>query len=212
MTAHPITLTAAEVRATLDGRKTMIRRPIRFPLTLFLPDGHTWELGKDREDSLLEWLGKGAVARCPFGQPGDRLWVKEPYAIRIDDDTGNADIFYASDLDRVVAKYKPASRMPRYLSRLSLETVSRRVERVQHISECDAKEEGAHPCLWYQPYGKPESESVNLHSLGFEAHVKCYICHRNGFANDWDSRYAKLGYGWDDNPMVWVGEYKVVES
>jgi hypothetical protein len=72
--------------------------------------------------------------------------------------------------------------MPRWASRITLEITAVRVERVQDISEGDAKAEGLQD--WY----------------GAEPAVT----NRGRFHAFWDSLNAKRGYEWDANPWAWV--------
>jgi len=180
------------VRAILEGRKTKTRRVVKFD-----------ESGRVR-------LGKrcwhiedpNVILGCPYGQPGDRLWVREAwsqFAPRPKPGAGvpeNACIDYRADysasalrrgLDSDGDPYKPPSwcpsiHMPRWASRINLEITDVRVERLQDISEDDARAEGIN-----NPLG---SLALNI------------------FPSLWDSINLKRGYGWDSNPWVWVVEFK----
>jgi hypothetical protein len=79
--------------------------------------------------------------------------------------------------------------MPRWASRITLDLTDVRVERVQDISEEDARAEGA-------SYGRPPYQSSE----------------REWFSLLWDSINAKRGYGWDVNPWVWVLSFRRVEA
>ncbi|MFZ5833601.1 MAG: hypothetical protein ACOY3P_26230, partial [Planctomycetota bacterium] len=81
-------------------------------------------------------------------------------------------------------RWRPSIHMPRWASRITLEITSIRVERVQAISNIDAKEEGfVDSALVFKEGGSTA---------------------RDAFARLWDSINAKRGYGWDKNPWVWV--------
>jgi hypothetical protein len=85
-------------------------------------------------------------------------------------------------------KWRPSIHMPRWASRITLEVTDVRVERVQEISEEDAKTEGVTPSIvgeWWD-------------------HLK----YRAGFQTLWNSINEKRGFGWDENPWVWVVEFK----
>src|SRR5688572_17762651 len=109
-----ILVTAEMVRAILDGRKTMTRRVVK---------SQQWGL------------------RCPYGAPGG-LWVKETF---YDEIKGN-EHFVAYRATNAHGdgglKWKPAIFMPRWASRITLEITDVRVERLQDITEADAKAEG----------------------------------------------------------------------
>jgi hypothetical protein len=83
--------------------------------------------------------------------------------------------------------------MPRWASRITLEITGVRVERVQEISERDARAEGIQPVL---------EDGIWSHNG--------HVLPRDGFADLWDSVNAKRGYSWDVNPWVWVLEFKQI--
>jgi len=203
MKERPILFSGEMVRAILDGRKTMTRRVIKpqppISWDVCEPVEHTSGVFCFYRSSDTDFHG---YKKCPYGQHGDRLWVKETwsqFAPRPKPGDGvpeNACIDYRADysasalrrgLDSDGDPYKPPSwrpliHMPRWASRINLEVVSVRVERVQDISEDDARAEGI---------------SNPLGSLAL-----------NIFPSLWDSINLKRGYGWDTNPWVWVIEFK----
>ncbi|MEC8823470.1 MAG: hypothetical protein VX673_05810 [Pseudomonadota bacterium] len=154
---------------------------------------------------------------CPFGKPGDRLWVREtfqgpllsyeqaqeffnhrekfesPRYCQYRADGGPAPVFVNAD-DEERYGWRPSIHMPRWASRITLEITGVRVERLQDISERDSREEGAR-------FELAEIDSVRL---GAEA------SHRGGFQNLWqringpDSWYA--------NPWVWVIKFKRIDQ
>jgi len=142
MKERPILFSAAMVNAILSGRKTQTRRVVK-PMSRKAGGEYTgWVLPEYRTD-------------CPYGQPGDRLWVRETFgsmirnvggtpheklAYRADDP--NAVMCYSSEGMEVPIKWKPSIHMPRWASRITLEIVSVRVERLNEISEQDAIAEG----------------------------------------------------------------------
>lgn len=176
MTERPILFSAPVARAILEGRKTQTRRVVK------------------PQPSRIGVLGPIANERtiaCPFGQPRDRLWVRESFVPRYFDDGKPA---YKADWDGKCAdivpkpKWKPSIHMPRTLSRITLEVVSVRVERLQDISEDDAKAEGVLA---------PDDEYG-----GFDAP------HRVSFMNIWDSINGPVA--WASNPWVWVMQWQPV--
>ena len=102
------------------------------------------------------------------------------------------------DIEEGLAGWRPSIFMPRWASRITLEIVSVRAERVQDISENDAEAEGIE--LWqevfFREYNKPDNNP------GWTRDP------RLSFQTLWDSINAKRGYGWDVNPWVWVIEFK----
>ena len=164
MSSHPLILTAAEVRAVLNGTKTQHRvrvkftRPSPWQIMDEGDDGKPWPFFQDE-------FGDYHPMRCPFGTPGDTLYVKEAHAwvdylvgSELEDPVcvafkadqtaysfaGNKPVrldTFAWPWDRI--KWRSPATMPRWASRLTLEVESVRVQRLQDISEEDAKAEGA---------------------------------------------------------------------
>lgn len=205
---RPILFSSPMVRAILEGRKTQTRRPVKgeprvrlldrvrgdFPFhTINACAGiHAARMNKHGAVSVLaddgtnllgvkpgefEWL-------CPYGAPGDRLWVREmwgPFEGGI--------IYRASEAEQVKpedGRWHPAIHMHRSFSRITLEVVRVRVERLQEITEEDAAAEG----LEFDVDGTPESI----------------------FGDGWDAMYArKPELAWSANPWVWVVEFKRIK-
>jgi hypothetical protein len=130
MKERPILFSAPMVRAILDGRKTQTRRVIE----------PAWWRCLDPEDA--EDLEE-AIRQGPY-QTGTRLWVRETWHTSADVLTASGPkpiIHYRADADLPV-RWCPSIHMPRWASRITLEVVSVRVERLQDISEEDAWAEG----------------------------------------------------------------------
>lgn len=194
MKERPILFSGEMVRAILDGRKTQTRRVITDQSVISLrPDGS---------------LGK-VQPRCKHGQPGDRLWVRETWAMEGTDETSTLPLQYKADRSDWLkcSKWRPSIHMPRWASRITLEIESVRLERVQEITEEDAIAEGSFlgrcKCLAMQE--KPRSP--------IEALFKQTSCHKHGkeFRALWDSINQPRGFGWYVNPWVWVITFKRVE-
>jgi hypothetical protein len=148
---RPIPFTGEMVRAILDGRKSQTRRVVN-PQPF--EDGNGDCLVRHPDGRPLAWPERAydGVMPCPYGQPGDRLWVRETWAhdcSHCDDPRcGNPDhVWYAASEAHPEqfagsASWRPSSRMPRWASRITLEITEVWVERVQEISEDDANAEG----------------------------------------------------------------------
>jgi hypothetical protein len=150
---------------------------------------------------------------CPHGQPGDRLWVRE--TCRAAEFDGGLDgVRYSADgafraiedsseaAGRWLELYAyrgqtgatvPAIHMPRWASRITLEITGVRAERLQSISESDARAEGV--------------TIADHHMRGYSAGAFRPPSIR-AFHDLWDSLNTARGYGWDVNPWVWVVEFK----
>lgn len=199
---RPILFNAEMVRAVLDGRKTQTRRIIKpQPTTSFsTPDGDVWNwdfkfkdfIGAQGTDIKCQFP-KTAAYHCPYGQPGDHLWVRETFGSQVrryGGGTGRHTIYKADNAEAVdftdsagkqyPVKWTPSIHMPRWASRITVEITDIRVERLQDISVDDARAEGCPdhdkntPLTWF---------SLLWQSI-----------------NGADS--------WDNNPWVWVIEFK----
>lgn len=212
MKAHPILMTGDMVLATQLGNKKWTRRPINpQPVGNGYPVSWEWDTGK--RDGYVDL--KTALEYCPYGQPGDLLWVRETWAIPDSEPLlgrvlPREDVAYAAssltvDLENPAVRWRPSIHMPRWACRLVLEVLNVRVERVQDITEDGALMEGSFlgrcPC----------SEMRRKPRVPIEAAFRqtgCYI-HGIEFKTLWDSIYAAKGRGWDANPWVWAVEFKV---
>jgi len=151
---------------------------------------------------------------CPYGQVGDRLWVRETWATerRLDkyspSEIGEAgDValwFRATEIPSVSlerGKWCPSIHMPRWASRITLEITEIRVERLQEIGGGDVDREGViYDDLWGK-FSIPDWDAF--------AEVQEKVAVR-AFAKLWDSLNAKRGYGWETNPWVWVISFELL--
>lgn len=213
MSERPILMNAAMVRAILEGRKTQTRRPVKTDIAGRVSlGGRSWHIDDPN-----------CIKACPLGKPGDRLWVRETFAIVPGGKGLRATVRYAadgalravmSDVD-VMTRYginastsdrwRPSIHMPRWASRFILEITDVRVERVQDISEAGAMAEGIElpeNGTWRDYCVEPESN---------EGHYWCKTA-VNSYRTLWDTLYWKSMYAWTDNPRVWVTEFKRIEA
>lgn len=162
MQARPILFSAPMVRALLDRTKTQTRRIIKPQ-----PTGAGAAHGvADKQACQLHYEQLYGVTKCPYGNPGDFLWVRE--TLRADHDTSDAVTLAKYDADGAAVLYpgpekdengdddyggscahwqggrdvRPSIHMHRWASRLTLEITDVRVERLQEISPADAHAEG----------------------------------------------------------------------
>lgn len=192
MKERPIIFSGPMVRAILEGRKTQTRRIVKN--IKFYDDRTVILAGKKTTITLPK--GDSVVGWCPHGKPGDRLWVRETWAImsksRQSAWKGEAipkhlmesvELVYRADEDYGPGIYRPSIHMPRWASRIDLEITDVRVERLQDITEEDAMAEGA--------YKSPAAGN-----------------YRMGFGEIWES--INGSGSWSKNPWVWVIEFKRV--
>lgn len=227
----PILYQTEMVQAILKGTKTKTRRICKDLI------GATGVKGVyHRPDGLFigthlkvgDGCGVTEPFRCPYGQPGDLLWVRETFAHgynnMLDPNIGKPESEWTlrywtfkdggqkfSDgryhppqlkynegaFDHI--KWKPSIHMPKAAARIWLEVVSVKVERLQDISQEDAKAEGVVPC----PH-RPASEGCTPHTDS-SLHRDCFKC---AFKVLWN----RINQNWNANPWVWVVEFKKVEK
>ena len=189
------------VRAILDGRKTQTRRVVKPQPQLSWPClGPEFSVG-------------GRDFRCPYGAPGDRLWVREAWRPVME--TWRSYVEYGAGgegavpgrealekMKRVALRFPgarkdvhseawhPSIHMPRWASRITLTVEAVRVERLQDISEEDARAEGVDPVTYH--FGGPP-----------------VVSYRDGFEIAW--RSINGADSWQANPWVWVINFSRVE-
>lgn len=233
MRERPILFSAPMVRGILEDRKTMTRRALNErDLASFTAAADLGECGRFLDGQPIT-LGdrKYHSMLCRYGEPGDRLWVRESFweAGCWEPDygePGSGDIagsrwkkFGARCFDEDLLiplpgqKWRriPSIHMPRVASRILLEITSTRIERLHEITEEDAVAEGvelAHPgtpSTWYKDYMAdkiPDALESPYHGLLCTAF--------DSFASLWSS--INGDESWESNPWVWVVEFRRVEA
>lgn len=199
---RPILMSGPMVRAILDGRKTQTRRVVK-PQPTFVNAEALYVIQEFPDEPHRE-------IDCPYGKVGDRLWVKEtfctPFTIGAPGQ-GQKIRFRASHVeDGFTYKWRPSIFMPRWASRITLEIVSVRVERLQHISEEDAIAEGVEPLRKLAPQMPHHWKSYRLSGDG----TFCEATAWDSYRTLWES--INGNGSWAANPWVWVVEFKRVES
>lgn len=220
MTERPIIIHGDMVRAILRGEKTQTRRPVKpQPATgcIYSINGaHNAALHLTDAGCQVRYIpptgrSKDHLLLCPFGHPGDRLWVRETFREYYPKEGWPAPkaLYKADGIARLedtetgkTISWRPSIHMPRWASRITLEITDINAERVQDITEDDARAEGVNP----------EFRTVVARSDGGpDYHIPC--SYRGGFANTWDAIYAKLsGLSWDEDPWVWAITFRRVET
>lgn len=198
---RPILFSSEMVRAILDGRKTQTRRVVKpgpppgYEMLPYRPALAVQEQG---------WRYGGVnykrdhVERCPYGGPEDRLWVREPFRQA----EGSMSVHYAADPDEVSGgPWRPSIFMPRWASRLTLEITEVRVQRLQEITEEDAKAEG----VTTEPRpGRVNGEPATLYPM---THVQSFIWAWNDLQLQ---RKDPSGRSWAANPWCWTITFRRV--
>jgi len=211
MKERPILFSAPMVRALLDGSKTQTRRimkpqPEPTPADYPGPTGHWWpsnnvqsmvHVEQELQNQHGSWGGFCADC-CPHGRIGDRLWVRETVA-----DIG-ARLTYRADTDDgahcMVKRWTPSIHMPRWASRILLEIVSVRVERLQDISEADC---------WAEGIDAVDGSLGDMKIIDLARRMnRCFEDAAPTYAALWEQ--INGAGSWDANPWVWVVEFKRV--
>lgn len=177
------------------------------------PGVYHWFIGEQPQKREINPI----LVRCPYGKVGDHLWVRERWAALPHFDhlppryiPHFAEVIYcASGENPIVTKWRPSIFMPRWASRIMLEIVEIRVERLRKMPRDDAFREGIYPIDPYKiqpdlPAGFPAAfpDYQNPHNFFTADPVR-------SFASLWDRiNGEKKGCAWIDNPFVWVVVFK----
>ncbi len=227
MKERPVIFNSEMVRAILDGRKTQTRRlvpewqrPKHYPENDDDPhynwmavaqSDRRWGYGVfgETEEACAKELS--TMAPCPFGNAGDRLWVRETFAAFDADwkhpgkphdlkDGPWPNVVYPASVAKIPDRTcRPSIHMPRWASRILLEITAVRVERLNDISESDAKSEGV----------KPAGDMLPDYPDTFLTPKGDFATAKVAFQRLWQSIYGEEG--WAANPWVWVIEFRRVE-
>lgn len=211
MKEKPVLFSGPMIRAILEGKKTQTRRivlpsqtkPRVPPLTMepWIIDG----MQEVDDDGLPCWVGThpdyptgDKWFSCPYGGVGWRLWARETFTRLWFSGEDDWQTFYRADdnLDCIreaaAGQWKPSIFMPRALSRIDLEVLSVRVERLHDISDADICAELGHPSEWPGPGAEPYQRDL-----------------RGAFAALWDAINGKRA-PWSSNAWVWVVSFRRV--
>lgn len=215
MKERPISYKPDMVRARNAGNKTITRRALRiqppdWDLNVFAAgQDHYFHEGSAAQPGRC-WPAFGKGVPCPYGKPGDRLWVREAWradsaydAMPPRDIPPEAAVWYEANgrFQPVLGRYRPPMFMPRWASRGLDEITGVRVERLQDISEADAMAEGV-DLVTKHAYQTTHSQSRQLLLSDPTA--------RRAFERLWESINGPDS--WAANPWVWVIAFKVVKK
>jgi hypothetical protein len=208
MKERPILMNGAMVRAVLDGSKTQTRRimkPQPEP-TPHRPGDYQWPCNAFQSMvSVADTRAPGAHGMagdaCPHGGHGDRLWVRETWAPYPDfPETVRRAVYRADrECEYDVERWRPSIHMPRWASRIQLEIVSVRVERLQDISDADIVAEG-----------------IDMEALAESQDRYDIVCKGSGASGRatertaWRDLWESTGGDWEANPWCWAIAFKRV--
>lgn len=208
MRERPILFSGPMVRAILAGNKTQTRRIAKE------------FAGRDDLDAILRRFPN--QNGCPYGQPGDRLWVREsthrrpmfnlltgePLADKYDGGAYTADgtdVLTPDGFDLAwwySRKSCPSIHMPRFACRLVLEVTGVRVERLQAISDSDCWAEGIEEC-------DGALDEVEICRLA-KTMGRTFEDPQPSYAALWEQINGRSS--WDANPWVWVVEFRRADT
>jgi len=200
---HPILFSGPMVQAIMEERKTQTRRIFK---------DHPRLASDVNKVDLKQWLKdypELILNYCPYGKPGDLLWVREAFNYSSKNDLseneihiealGSHIVFRASSPtehpDRGKSKWKPSIHMPKAAARIWLEVEETTVERLQEISRDDCLKEG-----------------LDIHGAQFKDYVNNTLTYneRISFRSLWQSINGKDS--WKKNPWIWVVTFKVLST
>lgn len=236
---RPILFKGEMVNAILPGWKNQTRRLVKLPdLYMRHPEWLTASFGGKAYRGKVRFNTGAAPGNapmedfgveCPYGKPGDRLWVRESHAFSVIDPEGNDwredpdnwDVVYRADNNKeglnwrnadgevIPAPWRPSIHMPRWASRILLEITDVRVERLQDINEADAKAEGVTPnCSMLDHSACGDHGNEFIHYMNGADDFPAFSAVES-FESLWQSINGPDS--WEANPWVWVVEFKRVE-
>jgi len=200
----PIIFSTPMVRAILDNRKKQTRRVMK-PQPIW--DNGFWKwAGAAWSDNIKRVTPvpyHSMYNNAPY-RPGDIIWVRETWCEYGNIHNPHMGYWYKASgieqpyMDSVkfkMCKWRPSIYMPREAARIFLRVTNVRVERLQDITEEDARAEGFEKiCFGLATPGAIQATSKEL------------------FTEHWDALNAKRGYSWHTNPWVWVIEFERIKE
>lgn len=235
ITERPILFSTPMVQAILDGRKTQTRRVVKFPENVRVETVNHWSkapvAGYGIKGEFVPLNINGGIStkafyehsiKCPYGQPGDRQWVRETWqgyrqtSYEYDEweemespkDRHEQPYspVYKADGKNFPEKWQPSIFMPREFSRIDLLIEDIRVERLQDISAEDALAEGIERNNMGLGNGETYKDYIDCPNDKWE----WFGCPINSFQSLWDSINGKT-YPWKSNPWLWVIEFSRIK-
>lgn len=209
MKEHPILFSAQMVLAIMEGRKTQTRRVVKKQPNIDPQTGDflfTYSDGTQEVSPIEHWIKIQKKLHCPYGKPGDSLWVRETWAKQLD---GN--FIYRADYpewqladNTATGHWKPSIFMPRSASRILLEITDIRIERLNDISETDSIAEGVESWIETRWKSQPTHYKIYYRGPGDESTHSSLA--KFSYETLWQSINGPKS--WDENPFVWVITFK----
>ncbi|WP_372775630.1 hypothetical protein [Mangrovibacterium sp.] len=200
---HPILFSLPMVQAILEDRKKQTRRICKH---------QHWthsELTDVNINKIIQKVDRNVS--CPYGQPGDLLWVRETFT---EWPKGEFQFRASTRSGDELGKWKPSIHMPKAAARIWLEITEVKVERLQAISEGDAKAEGIKLHSGGQHYLDYIAEAYNTTQFIYRLRsAKDSFKTLWQLVNERNKSFIEVhGIRWSDNPWVWVVKFKVIST
>jgi len=209
----PILFNSEMVNALLDGRKTQTRRIVKPQPEMDIKAIQkviTLD-GKNRDGFFCAGDDYGKAFFCPYGQPGDLIWVREGFTLdHLDHNFPHyrADMINPSDPPPKPHKWKPSIHMPKAIARIWLQVKKIELERLQQITDQDVIDEGiaAFKCVPGDGYPSP----LYKHYMSTSQRETWIPDPLISFQSLWQSIHGPDA--WDANPWVWVVHFDVIST
>lgn len=223
MKERPIIFNSEMVRAILDGRKTQTRRICKEHLQIY---DSVFSYKRRSEFDFHIKDGLGQIVECPYGKPGDRLWVRETFSLQTNDYSGCEDTFPPFKDGRPIKYVKDGWEAEEVWYQAHYKATDNPPElccRNENCRQCEDDGYGAH---WKPSIHMPrwasritlEITNVRVERLhwisGEDAKLEGWsnktLCSPfTWYRNLWKSIYGEES--WESNPWAWVVEFKRVE-
>lgn len=218
----PILLSTLMVQATLAERKTKTRRTRGLEKINCVPGKWRYESMEvnDKGDLMVKFYnleaghlpgGNMPPVKCPYGKPGDLLWVRETFLPNPDGPSAAVPVFkadfFADEYEGCKVGWKPSIHMPKCLSRIWLRVKDVRVERLHDISEEDARSEGVE---FYKNFYQRNvyRDYMGGYTPGADRPYDTVGLSVTSFSTLWEKINGRES--WESNPWVWVVEFEVL--
>jgi hypothetical protein len=222
-------VSAPMVRAILAGRKSQTRcvaAPPMCPAHIHKPYFDSYcDQRKTPENPrgmgvFWNWWKQDGTCfmpkiRCPYGKPGDLLWVKETWRVHGGEEYEyqklQSSVIYKADAELVYPDYgisycwRPSIHMPRWASRITLRIKNLRVRRLQDISEADAVSEGIERIQCNGIYERTQDRYKDYTGENWQG-----LGATGSYESLWESINGRGS--WEDNPWVWVIEFERIHN
>ncbi len=216
MKTRPILFSTEMVKAILAGRKTQTRSRVKLEDRYwnyksvckdYKGTGFIFWTGKVSQEQSLQFYPNAEGKKCPYGQIGDVLWVRETWREVVDFDKTDF-IAYKADFPFLVDKWNSPILMPKTAARIFLKITNIKVERLNDISESDAIKEGVEitgvNLNGIKPYKRYSKDHIN------DFYIHLPVTAKESYQTLWDS--INGDGSWSLNPWVWVIEFERIDK